>query len=91
MCFKCILLYFKCIISQLFFSSSAQGSNQVHDVFCYGHLQWNFGQHGPTLYRCEVISELFVSQIHCSHNSLLILNKYGKVYTVNVPASTEVN
>lgn len=80
------------MIIQLLFLSFIilQSSSQVNDVYCYGQLQWNSGQHG-SLYRCEVISELFVSQIHCSHNALVILNKCGKLYTVNVPASTEVS
>ncbi|CAL1297267.1 unnamed protein product [Larinioides sclopetarius] len=65
-------------------------TGQVSDVFGLGELLWNFNEPSSKLNRCEVIPELHVSQIHFSHTCLLILNKFGKVYTVNVPATSEV-
>ncbi|GFT82424.1 e3 ubiquitin-protein ligase HERC2, partial [Nephila pilipes] len=64
--------------------------NQVSDVYGLGELLWNFNEPSSKLNKCEVIPELHVSQIHFSHTCLLILNKFGKVYTVNVPATSEV-
>ncbi|KAG8176599.1 hypothetical protein JTE90_026848 [Oedothorax gibbosus] len=70
--------------------SEQVGSSQVSEVYGLGELQWNFNEVGSKLSKCDVLPELHIYQIIFSHTCLLILNKFGKVYTVNVPASSEV-